>query len=108
MSPRGRGLGRGFGGRGRGGGGMNRLRDGSCQGGSTLSGNRRRVSPDAIKVASTLALPLLRLAGKALLVGVQRLLVGSSNRSQRPVQRIRAADDLRRIEPQRKIGRAHV
>jgi hypothetical protein len=103
MSPRGRGLGRGFVGRGRGGGdgGIYRLRDGSCRGKSTLSGNRSRVSPDAIKVASTLTFPLFKIAGKVLLAGVQRLLDRSVEQSFLDLDQIQAEKHPRQLAKHR-------
>ncbi len=76
MSPRGRGFGRGMGGggRGHGGGRAHRLRDGSCRGGSVLSPGNVERNAAAIKAASTVALPLLKLAGQALLQATRGLL----------------------------------
>ncbi|MCB2212313.1 hypothetical protein KQI52_09405 [bacterium] len=75
MSPRGRGFGRGMGGgRGRGWGRSHRLRDGSCRGGSVLSPGNAERNAAAIKAASTVAVPLLKLAGQALLQATRGLL----------------------------------
>lgn len=75
MAPRGRGRG---GGR-QGGGGAHRRRDGSCGKRSargTMPGQR---SSAGVEIASAVALPLLKIAGRALLTGLQRLLQSAAD-----------------------------
>lgn len=84
-------------------GGGRRLRDGSCQNGGRTEISGSRTALPLSEIASVIALPVLKLTGKLLSRGVQRLLFPEQSQETQRIE-TRKESKPREIQPVEVVG----